>query len=321
MNCGTCDIVISEGEDILCTSCDGNYHYLCQDISDTNYKKMSKTRLAAWKCAQCKSSQDNTIIHITNEDEQESKLGREMRALFEEFTTKLTAKIDEVKKSVEIMKTKISKMEKRQDKLEAENRELKENFDKMKIMTEEKIDFLENRSRISNIEIRGVPESPKEDIIKIVYEIGKKIGIQTLAEGDVQVAHRVDTKNDKERNKRPIIVHMGSRYLRNKWLEHFKKHIKSMSATTGKRGILSAKSISGTFPDTPIFLNEHITVQRKLLLKEAKEVAQKRNIKYVWIKDAFILMKQNDQAKHVQKINSKAELMEYQKKLQSSSFN
>lgn len=48
-------------------------------------------------------------------------------------------------------------------------------------------------------------------------------------------------------------------------------------------------------------------------MKQAKEFAKTKNIKYVWTKDAFILMKINDEDRHVKKISSEKELEDFKK--------
>lgn len=116
--------------------------------------------------------------------------------------------------------------------------------------------------RISKIEIRNFPESRNEDVVNIVREIGKAIGVENnINEGDIQKVHRVDTRSKKNGQIRPIIAHMGSRNIRKKWLQHYKNTIKKSGPQSGK---LSAKVIDQSLPDKPIYLNEHITVTKKL---------------------------------------------------------
>lgn len=151
-----------------------------------------------------------------------------------------------------------------------------------------------------------MPETRGEDIVHLVEEIGKTIGIQDMKEGDIQVAHRVDSKSSKEKGKRPIIVHLGSRYLKNKWISKYKEYRKNKGGSQVPANV-SAKDVSNQLPDSPICINEHVTVQKKILLNDAKAFARDKNIKYVWIKEGFILFKKNDNDRNVQKINSRRE--------------
>lgn len=325
MNCAKCSQIISDSKGLTCIVCAGDFHPQCVGMQIENFRKMAKDRKESWKCTECKGTNSDdmnkTIITGVKKDNDP------MRQLFEEFTRKISKQIatindgmgstkkqcEEILTQLKEMKISMSKIEARQTKLEEENEMLKKSIEAMKADQEDRFDFLENRSRICNLEIRNVPETGGEDIIHLVQEIGRTIGIPSpIPEGDIQVAHRVDQRN-KQRGSRPIIVHLASRYLRNKWLQQFRNFHKS-----GNKARLTARMINKNLPDTPVYINEHITVSKKLLLKEAKDLAKQHQIKYVWVKDAYILMKKSDTDQRVKKINTKRELEEFGKDLQTS---
>lgn len=350
MSCSKCKVPIIEEDRMTCSVCKNNFHYGCVGIMETIFRKMRSKDF--WKCTDCKNKKPEIQIYgnvddKTNEKNSEIEDGSQastestmrstsnsskeeilLRSLFEEYTTILTTKMIDIETSIQFtskqyedfrdimenMKSRIETLETKQEKLQIENMELRKNLEEVKTTQEDRIDFLENRSRICNIEIRNVPETQGEDVIQIVNEIGRVIGLPVPAEGDIQVAHRVDQKN-KERGKRPIIVHMASRYLRNKWLNQYKNFNKTEQDVK-----LTAKMINKNLSNTQVYLNEHLTVKKKILLKDVKDLAKKSDIKYVWVKDSYILVKKDASDTHVKKINTRQEFQEYETQLRRQTF-
>lgn len=301
MTCPKCMEHIYSDDELQCKECKRTFHYFCCGQNE----KMKPAAKARFRCIDCttktKSPEHNTKIAPTAQKKENEELAKSTAEPNEYFERKF----QEMMKSMADNKDEVIRtLEERVKGLE---KQLQERDTKVQDL-EDRIEMLESRSRINNIEIRNMPETRGEDIVHLVGEIGKAIGIQDMKEGDIQVAHRVDSRNTKEKGRRPIIVHLKSRYMKNKWLAKYKECRKSKS---GGKGNLMAKDVNKALQDTPIYLNEHITVQKKILLKDIKDFAKTKEIKYVWIKEGFILIKKNDEDNSVKKINSRREFDTY----------
>lgn len=284
MICSKCEDSLLIEDALLCVSCKKEFHYFCCGQSEKNYKAMNKSK---YKCHNCKdkNSPDGKLLTCLSSGSLNAIAG-DMTYWDAKFK-----RIEEAmnKKGDVIINTLGERIKQLENKLKEKDKKVKE--------LEERIDMLENRSRSCNIEIGNFPEQKGEEVKKIVMKIGKTIGMN-IREGEVQIAHRVNSKN---RSVRPIVAMLGSRLIRNQWLSKYKEYRQN------HQGVLKACEIGKEFKDSAVYLQEHITVQKKLLLKEIKTAAKNNNYKFVWVKDANILMKKNEKESKIFKFASASE--------------
>lgn len=135
------------------------------------------------------------------------------------------------------------------------------------------IDDLQQRSRLNNIIINGIPEAKNEDVYKLVENIGLKLNICDPA-SHIQVAHRVKT-TIKEKSK-PIVVRLLNTKTRDVWTAAYRQ--KKMW-------------------EQKIYLNEHLTRKNQNLLKKTKTIQKEHGFKFVWVRDCKIFIRKNESSR------------------------
>lgn len=144
-----------------------------------------------------------------------------------------------------------------------------------------RIDSLEQQARQTNIEICNVPERRNENLINIIDAIGTAVRLP-LSKGDIVSIHRVPHAQASDRPKN-IIAKFSTRIQRDNILAAYRK-IKTLKS--------DQLGINGT-PST-IYLNEHLTLQKKMLFRKTRNAARELRYKYVWIKNSTILVRKED---------------------------
>ncbi|KAI5742322.1 hypothetical protein M8J77_006110 [Diaphorina citri] len=290
MICANCkDEMVSE-DSVKCYRCENTYHYFCVGLGDSVFRGMNKKK---FECSKCKSKPPQIPANAeefkqgkkhnsTFKMENEEKSYFDMK--FQHMENRMTQLTEELK----------SEFNKRLEVLENQLREKNQIIEDLR----NEVDELEMRSRICNIEIRGVPESRNEDVKAIVERVGEMIGINEIREGDIQVAHRVFSK--KSNGPKPIIAQLGSRFMKNKWISAYKQ----LKASRKFEPIL-ASELHESFAKVPFYVYEHMTTKRKMLLAETRAFAKQANLKYVWTKEGAIFVREEERAKVHKVTNAK----------------
>uniref|UniRef100_A0A8D8YTP8 FP protein C-terminal domain-containing protein n=1 Tax=Cacopsylla melanoneura TaxID=428564 RepID=A0A8D8YTP8_9HEMI len=230
--------------------------------------------------------------HEEEDDDLEKKIEKTMKKVMNEFKKDIRKEIKEqfkeVEKSLDFMSNHLDKVlgemkeiKQCQQKLERENREMKE---QMKKMAEEN-EGLQQYTRIRNIQIDGVPVENDENLEDVMLEIGKKINVNIKKE-EIDAIHRIPTRIKK--NTEPIIVQFVTRKLR----ESVLKNAKANRITT--------KDLKATWQERPIFINEHLTPQRKQLMYEARKIKEEKGYKFLWTKGGKIFIRKDENSRTIQ---------------------
>lgn len=153
---------------------------------------------------------------------------------------------------------------------------------------EDKIEELEKYSRKNNIIISGVPLDKDDNPREIVKMIAEELKV-TLQEYDISEAHRLPTK----RGVPDIIA---------------KLRYNEIKAEMIKQAKLNRLSLRGV----PIYISEHLLLNTKLLLKEAKQLKRENRVKSVWTRNGDLYVRKADgmMAKKVRCIEDMREFRE-----------
>lgn len=179
------------------------------------------------------------------------------------------------------------------DLLKSENMKLKSDVNTLT----NKLDALEQHSRNNNIEIHGVPEVKNENLFNVLDGICKFINIDVNT-SHIDYIHRISTRNTDL--PKPIIVRFTSRL--------YKENLIGAARTKQKKDINNTTSgllLEGAHK--PIFINENLTNDKKLLFKECRKFAKDNKYKFSWVKNGNIFLRKDDNTK-VHLISSSAVL-------------
>ncbi|XP_048488871.1 uncharacterized protein LOC119694884 [Plutella xylostella] len=165
---------------------------------------------------------------------------------------------------------------KRLNTLEAELQELQ--LQNKKLLAD--INENNQRDRMLNLEIIGIPEQPDQDLPNIIMDMVKKLGVEFNTD-DIVHAHRVTPKVAVQGRHRVIIAKLKSRLL------------KDVIVSNSRKARLCTKDIGIQGQPKPIYINDHLTPYNKLLLKKCKEAASKKQYQFVWAKNGIIRVLKN----------------------------
>ncbi|XP_025407433.1 uncharacterized protein LOC112681388 [Sipha flava] len=281
--CSKCHEHLTHLEDVLlCSICNGQIHFYCNGISESNFKKMSKTNKSRFTCMNYQTNRNaKTTTEPTNklEDKIEELINSIsfMSQQFHDFESKLQTMFKDIK---------LIKIENEQ--IKTENIKLSKEISEIKL----KIDILEQQNLETSVEIIGIPKTENENCINIVKEIGKKLNIDI----PVVEAKRITAEKSKLNI---IIAKLETKELKNQLIRN------------SKNTKLNANMLVKNWPtENKIFINEHLTRDKRILFAKTRSTAKEKNYKFTWISNAEILTRKDENARIIRiRINSDLENM------------
>ena len=143
------------------------------------------------------------------------------------------------------------------------------------------INSLEQYGRRTMLEINNIPYKDDEDLREIIAGIASAINMENFNyETDIDIVHRLQSKLAIA----PIIILFRNRTIRN---EFYQKRTSLRNVTLKNLVGLNYEE------DTPIFINESLTVQNRILFKKVREACKLQKYKYYWTSNGVIMCKKS----------------------------
>lgn len=318
--CNRCEAVVSDAA--KCSLCGNQYDFPCAGITEAGWRKLGE-RKNTWRCSNCKGLSPRSNTHKTMSTDMENILA-EIRHLSTQMSTLpammenikamqdqlsdlkssmtcIQDSVKELKDNVTYLKQEVDLLKKdkgRIDKMEnrlAKHEKIDENVQALKttvdlIKLEHSIN--DQRSRLNNVEIKGIPIKNNENLFNILESISQKISYN-FPKTQINYITRIPQHNSHEK---AIIVSFLNRYVK----EDF------VAAARASR-ILSSQDLGFLGSAQRIYINDHLNSDSKKLLNKTKQLAKERDFKYVWVKHCKIHLRKSDDSK-VYVINNDADL-------------
>lgn len=149
----------------------------------------------------------------------------------------------------------------------------------------------DQQHRLPNMEIQGVPLTPKENLGKVLCDLASKIGLPQFRTSDVLSIQRLPNKKDKPDGVPLLLVSFASVFLKEQWM--------------GCRGRLRDLNRDGALPK--LFFNDNLTRANRELFWKARSRGKEMQYRYIWTKNAQIYARKAE-GSPLLRINSVADI-------------
>lgn len=282
--CGKCGNTVQK-DGLKCSDCSSIFHPSCVGNAGKPNRKN-------WKCESCSldSSSTGSRASVGDRESGQSAVLEAISAFRREVNEKsdqTLAKLSKVQEDlngvvadVGLLKNQFSEISaqcesitKTVEHLESDNSRLNREVTLLK----REIADLQQHSRKNNLMISGVPITRGENVYQVLETIARILNVP-CDRYTVSAAHRLPSSVPNDKRPPSIIVCFVSRNIKSDWM--FARR---------KKGSLSARDLHASFPDTPIYLNDHLTPQTRELFNGARNLKKEKKLAVVWTSDGRVL--------------------------------
>lgn len=284
--CSMCSSNFTEGTQ--CSICKNHFDFNCANVSEAGWKRLGAERRGAWKCASCKTTSpvpptvDQVSLECILMEVRDIKLSlHKLPMLFEDVKT-IKGEIQELKASCEFTSVKLEDFTNKLAKAETSIKEFELKQASLEValgVIQSQAISTEQRSRLNNVEIKGVPQKKDENLFQIIDKISAKVGY-TFPKTQINYISRIPTFNSKDKT---IIVSFINRYVKEEFIASARALKTIMAEDLGFQGTQGR-----------IFINDHLTTETKQLLNKVRQIAKDKCYNYVWVKFAKIHIRKNE---------------------------
>jgi hypothetical protein len=277
MQCVKClKDITSTQESIKCQECNNPYHLSCCNQTPGVSTRQGGKKSGPWRCEKCTAAgeQKDSVLELLKQIKKEMAEDRKENGIrFNSVNSNLTG----IKDSLNNVEQKLAVIENDNSFLKTECAALRQENEKLSdyaLSLECRISELEQYSRNHNLEIKGIPLTPNENVMEIMKCIAVALGI-TFAADQISACHRLPAPRDR-RYHPAIIAQFVSRATRSTWL----------AAARQKK--ISTTDLSASLAPGQVFIFEHLTVSNKMVLSHGKALVRSQKLAYAWAKDGRI---------------------------------
>ncbi|KAJ8728493.1 hypothetical protein PYW07_006189 [Mythimna separata] len=290
--CAACNVQFNDG--VQCGGCKKHLDFACAHISEAGWRKLGAIRMAQWKCPTCRSSSpaapapepvslETVLSEIRDMKRQLINLPTlidDIRLIKDDLSElrmtceSTNGKFEEIDSRLAEVEAKVSEFDKLQDTVSC----LQSDLARVKF----ELSAHDQRSRLNNVEIKGVPVKKDENLFCIIESIGRKVNY-SCSKNHINYISRVPIFKS---NEKLIIVSFLNRYVKEDFI-------------AAARAVKDLSAADIGFQDTSqrVYINDHLSVEHKKLLSRVKVLAREKHYEYVWVKHGKIHLLKNNHSK------------------------